>query len=202
MSATLRLGIRTFTLLEVQMNSVERIMHYATNIDTEPPAIIEACRPGFGWMATPVQVELRSVSARHRPGMPRILKSISISIEPREKIGVVGRTGSGKSTLMLALFRMLDIEEGQIIINGIDISTIGLGDLRSRLCIIPQEPTLFSGLPSILLVFPAAWVASCVHAWGGGGGNFFLIPVSEGQPFLGKGIGEEIPRRTPAQGGC
>jgi len=82
---------------------------------------------------------------RYRPNTPLILKGINISISGGEKIGVVGRTGSGKSTLVQALFRLVEPAEGIMIVNGIDICTLGLHDLRSRFGIIPQEPVLFEG---------------------------------------------------------
>lgn len=82
---------------------------------------------------------------RYRHNTPLVLKGITLSILGGEKIGVVGRTGSGKSTLIQALFRIVEPSEGKIIIDGIDICTLGLHDLRSRFGIIPQEPVLFEG---------------------------------------------------------
>lgn len=82
---------------------------------------------------------------RYRPKTPLVLKGISVTIEGGHKVGVVGRTGSGKSTLVLALFRLVEASGGRILIDGVDISEIGLTDLRTRLSIIPQEPTLFDG---------------------------------------------------------
>lgn len=74
-----------------------------------------------------------------------VLKSVSFSIEPGEKIGIVGRSGSGKTTLLVSLMRMTELSEGQILVDDLDISTIGLRDLRSRIAIIPQEPVLLTG---------------------------------------------------------
>ena len=88
---------------------------------------------------------MQNLKLRYRPGLPLVLKGISCEIKAQEKVGVVGRTGAGKSSLMLALFRLVEMAEGTILIDGIDISKLGLQDLRERLAIIPQDPTLFTG---------------------------------------------------------
>lgn len=82
---------------------------------------------------------------RYRPDTPLVLQGISCIFEGGHKIGIVGRTGSGKTTLIGALFRLVDPAGGKIIIDGLNIATIGLHDLRSRFGIIPQDPTLFHG---------------------------------------------------------
>lgn len=82
---------------------------------------------------------------RYRPNTPLVLKGISLTIHGGEKIGIVGRTGSGKSTLVQVLFRMVEPASGKIVIDGINICSLGLHDLRSRFGIIPQEPVLFEG---------------------------------------------------------
>lgn len=91
------------------------------------------------------KIKFENYSVRYRPNTPLVLKNISIEIQPGEKIGIVGRTGSGKSTICLCLFRILEAESGKILIDGMDISKITLKSLRSSLTIIPQDPTLIEG---------------------------------------------------------
>ena len=90
-------------------------------------------------------VQLKHYSTRYRPGLDLVLHDVSLDISAGEKIGIVGRTGAGKSTISLSLFRLIEPADGSIIIDGIDTSSIGLYDLRGRLTIIPQDPVLFSG---------------------------------------------------------
>lgn len=90
-------------------------------------------------------MEFKNYSTRYRPGLDLVLQDISIQIKPHEKIGIVGRTGAGKSSLTLALFRIIESTSGSIFIDNIDIKTLGLHDLRSRITIIPQDPVLFAG---------------------------------------------------------
>lgn len=90
-------------------------------------------------------MKIFSKQIRYRPDTPLVLRGINCTFEGGHKIGIVGRTGSGKTTLIGALFRLVEPAGGKIIVDGIDISTIGLHDLRSRFGIIPQDPTLFNG---------------------------------------------------------
>jgi ABC-type multidrug transport system fused ATPase/permease subunit len=122
------------------MNAVERIVEFS-RIPTENlgGADVPAAWPTEG------RIEVRDLVVRYAADMPPILKGISFNINPNQRIGVVGRTGAGKSTLALALFRFLEAESGSIIFDGIDISKIRLSGLRSRLAIIPQDPKLFYG---------------------------------------------------------
>ncbi|KAJ3115025.1 hypothetical protein HK100_001489 [Physocladia obscura] len=140
----LQLCIRQYTDSEVQLVSIERLHYYATKVDTEAAGVIESNRPAADWPNAGI-VEFKNVSMRYQLGLPLVLNGISLKTKKHEKIGVVGRTGSGKSSLMLSIFRIIEIESGEIIIDGIPTKSIGLKDLRLRLSIIPQDPVLFSG---------------------------------------------------------
>ncbi|KAG5100253.1 hypothetical protein JHK82_045305 [Glycine max] len=123
--------------------SVERINQYM-HIPSEAEEVIEGNRPPLNWPDAG-KVEINDLQIRYRPEGPLVLHGITCTFEGGHKIGIVGRTGSGKSTLISALFRLMEPASGKIVVDGINISSIGLQDLRSRLCIIPQDPTLFNG---------------------------------------------------------
>ncbi|XP_010468340.1 PREDICTED: ABC transporter C family member 8-like [Camelina sativa] len=134
---------RWYCTLSNSIISVERIKQYM-NIPEEAPAIVEDRRPPSSWPSTGT-IHLQDLKIRYRPNAPLVLKGISCTFREGTRVGVVGRTGSGKSTLISALFRLVEPASGCILIDGIDISKIGLKDLRMKLSIIPQEPTLFRG---------------------------------------------------------
>ena len=123
--------------------SVERVLEYAA-LPSEAPEIVSKKRPPISWPAQGA-VSFENFSTRYRPGLDLVLKNINLSIKPHEKIGVVGRTGAGKSSLTLALFRIIEPAEGHISIDDLNTSSIGLMDLRRRLAIIPQDAALFEG---------------------------------------------------------
>ncbi|KAG1326252.1 ABC transporter C family member 14 [Cocos nucifera] len=129
--------------IENRMVSVERIKQFC-NIPSEAAWELKDRLLPPNW-PNKGDVIIKDLKVRYRPNTPLVLKGISISIHGGEKIGVVGRTGSGKSTLIQALFRIVEPSGGQIIIDGVDICTLGLHDLRSHFGIIPQEPVLFEG---------------------------------------------------------
>ncbi|RFU75401.1 atp-dependent bile acid permease [Trichoderma arundinaceum] len=135
--------VRQYGMNEQNMNSMERVKEYL-DVEQEAEAIIDDSRPPKNWPAKG-GVEFVKYSTRYRAELDPVLREISLKINPREKVGIVGRTGAGKSSLTLAIFRALEADSGSIIIDGIDISKIGLQDLRENITIVPQDPTLFMG---------------------------------------------------------
>ncbi|XP_022727516.1 ABC transporter C family member 5-like isoform X2 [Durio zibethinus] len=135
--------ILSFCKLENKIISIERIYQYS-QIPSEALPVIENSRPPSSWPESGT-VELLDLKVRYGENLPVVLHGVTCAFPGGKKIGIVGRTGSGKSTLIQALFRLIEPAGGRIIIDKIDISTIGLHDLRSRLSIIPQDPTLFEG---------------------------------------------------------
>jgi ATP-binding cassette, subfamily C (CFTR/MRP), member 1 len=143
----LKHGVRMIASIEAQMNSVERVLYYTNKIMVEPPEYTDRDPSPENWPSAGA-IEFLDVSMRYRDG-PLVLKNVSMKIRPGERIGVCGRTGSGKSSLMIALFRITEIEhaqdmDGAVLIDGVNISDIGTTTLRQNLSIIPQEPVIFS----------------------------------------------------------
>ncbi|KAM9837505.1 ATP-binding cassette sub-family C member 3 isoform 2-T2 [Aulostomus maculatus] len=135
--------VRMTSDLENNIVAVERVKEYSET-KTEAPWEVEDKKPPPGW---PIQgnVEFHNYSVRYREGLDLVLKNLTLSVKGGEKVGIVGRTGAGKSSMTLCLFRILEAAAGEISIDEVKISEIGLHDLRSKLTIIPQEPVLFSG---------------------------------------------------------
>ena len=135
--------VRMVTDMETQIVSVERIEEY-TELPSEAPSHIPDTQPSESWPFKG-DIAINQIVMRYRPELEPVIKELSVHILPGEKVGVVGRTGAGKSSLVLCLMRIIELERGSIEIDGVDISKIGLEDLRSKIAIIPQEPLLFSG---------------------------------------------------------
>ncbi|MBN3303875.1 MRP1 protein, partial [Amia calva] len=142
-TASLNWLVRMSSELETNIVAVERVKEYG---DTEKEASwqLEDSGPPQGW-PTVGRIEMRNFCLRYREDLELALRDITVTIEGGEKVGIVGRTGAGKSSLTLGLFRIIESGGGEISIDGVDIAGLGLHDLRSRITIIPQDPVLFSG---------------------------------------------------------
>ncbi|KAF4399164.1 hypothetical protein G4B88_023758 [Cannabis sativa] len=136
-------SIQSHCTLTNYMISVERLNQYMC-IPSEASEVIDENRPPSNWPNVGA-IEIHDLQIRYRANSPFVVDGISCRFKGGHKIGIVGRTGSGKSTLIGALFRLVEPSGGKIVVDGIDISTIGLHDLRSRFGVIPQDPTLFNG---------------------------------------------------------
>ena len=135
--------VRLYSVNEQNMNSVERVKEYI-EIEQEAKAIIDEARPASNWPSQGA-IQFMNYTTRYRSDLDPVLKNLTFGIQPGERVGIVGRTGAGKSSLALALFRGLEAEEGKIVIDDVDIGLIGLQDLRGAITIVPQDPTLFTG---------------------------------------------------------
>ncbi|KAJ3268564.1 hypothetical protein HDV01_002582 [Terramyces sp. JEL0728] len=150
------------------MNSAERMIYYTDSLESERPRVIQSHVVAEERVSKEVEqlgvadgqielrkltpqwpenghIQVRNLQFRYLPNLPLVLKNVSFDISAGEKVGIVGRTGAGKSTIITTLLRMVEFESGNIIIDGVDTCKIGLHDLRSKLAVIPQEPVLFSG---------------------------------------------------------
>jgi ABC-type multidrug transport system fused ATPase/permease subunit len=139
-------SIMQLTAVEASLNTVERIEEYCQPTREEPweaiDVVSEAAAADPEWPAAG-GVTLENVRVTYRPGLPMVLKGVSITFPAGKRCGVVGRTGSGKSTLLSALFRLVPVE-GRIFVDGIDLGLLSLERVRQSLCIIPQDPVLFA----------------------------------------------------------
>uniref|UniRef100_A0A8C6UP06 Multidrug resistance-associated protein 1 n=1 Tax=Neogobius melanostomus TaxID=47308 RepID=A0A8C6UP06_9GOBI len=137
LTASLNWLVRMSSDLETNIVAVERVREYS-HTDKEPRS------PPDPWPSAGC-IQIRNFGLRYRQDLDMAIHNVSISITGGEKVGIVGRTGAGKSSLTMGLFRIIEASEGQILIDGVDISQLGLHQLRSRITIIPQDPVLFSG---------------------------------------------------------
>ncbi|XP_046853330.1 ATP-binding cassette sub-family C member 5-like isoform X2 [Xenia sp. Carnegie-2017] len=143
-SGLLQFTVRLSAETEAIFTSVERVLHYIDNLKSEAPSSIPDKTPDEHWPSMG-SLSMTGVKMKYRENLPLVLKGITCNIKAQEKIGIVGRTGSGKSSIGVVLFRLVEPVEGIITIDGIDTLKIGLDDLRSKLSIIPQDPVLFIG---------------------------------------------------------
>lgn len=139
-NSAISIALRQYSNLELNMNATERVIEYS-NIEIENQGGLDA---PAAW-PTEGRIEVQDIVVSYAPDLPPVLNGLTFTVEKNQRVGVVGRTGAGKSSLTLALFRFLEARKGSISIDGIDIAKIKLHDLRSRLAIIPQDPVLFSG---------------------------------------------------------
>ncbi|KAF8935585.1 hypothetical protein BGZ47_009878 [Haplosporangium gracile] len=133
--------LSTSCQIQTSIVSIERVREYA-NLTPEARDVIPDSKTGPDWPQAGA-IELKDYSVRYREGLDLVLKDVNVTIQSGERVGIVGRTGAGKSSVTLALFRIIEAAQGSIVLDGTDISTLGLHELRSRLTIIPQEPFLF-----------------------------------------------------------
>ena len=141
--------LRLASLAENRLNAVERVGTYI-ELPSEAPPIVESNRPPLGWPSSG-SIKFEDVVLRYRPELPPVLHGLSFTVLPSDKAGIVGRTGAGKSSMINALFRIVELERGRIMIDDYDVRKFGLMDLR-KVGIIPQSPVLFSGKPCLRCV--------------------------------------------------
>ncbi|KAK3927988.1 Multidrug resistance-associated protein 5 [Frankliniella fusca] len=127
-----------------RFTSAERVLEYSSDLPEEAPKHIDQSPKPNNW-PDKGDIKMENVELRYRPGLPLVLQSVSAHIQGGEKIGVVGRTGAGKSSLISTFLRLTELAGGRILIDDVDISLLGLQELRSAIAIIPQDPVLFEG---------------------------------------------------------
>ena len=134
---------------EAQIVAVERVVQYGA-VESEASALVKDHEPAHDWPQEG-SIKFENTAMRYRKGLPLVLKNLNREIKPQQKVGVVGRTGAGKSSLLLVLLRLVEPERNvggrraRLIVDGMNILEMGLDHLRSRISIIPQDPVLFTG---------------------------------------------------------
>lgn len=136
--------LRTYADVEININAVERVQEYIDGTVQEPVPEIPENDPPASWPEHG-EIEVKDLALRYAANLPQVIKGISFHVRAGEKVGVVGRTGAGKSTIITSFFRFIEPDSGTINIDGVNIGKIGLNRLRRGLTIIPQDPTLFTG---------------------------------------------------------
>jgi ATP-binding cassette subfamily C (CFTR/MRP) protein 1 len=136
-------AVRSASDVESNITSVERVLGY-THLTPEAPYEIEENKPASSWPQEGA-ITFKNYTAKYRPELKPSLNDINLHVKGGDNVGICGRTGAGKSSVTLALFRILEPFAGQIFIDGVDITTIGLADLRHKVTIVPQSPQMFEG---------------------------------------------------------
>ncbi|MCP9261934.1 Multidrug resistance-associated protein 1 [Dirofilaria immitis] len=187
----LNFAVRYISELEMNIVAVERVKEYA-EASMEAEWRIDQFKPANDWPSKG-QISFQNYSTYYHPELDLVLRQLNAFITPAEKIGIVGRTGAGKSSLALALFRIIEPVKGTILIDGVDISVIGLHDLRSNLTIIPQDPVIFSGTlrfnldPSHIYSDQEIWAALELADL-----KTFVLNLAEGLEYQISESGEDI----------
>ncbi|KAJ2008341.1 ATP-binding cassette glutathione S-conjugate transporter ycf1 [Coemansia thaxteri] len=145
-SMLVKLSSLTFSDIGIMqiLPSLSRFFVYTEQLAHEAPYIIKRARLAANWPAQGI-IEFKNYSMRYRSELDTVLNQLTLTINSREKVGIVGRTGAGKSSLIYALLRLVEPAEGGVFIDGVDTSTLGLYDLRSNISVVPQDPVLFEG---------------------------------------------------------
>lgn len=162
-------AIRQSAQAETFLTSVERLHHYTT-LPAEGEARNPSYRPPPGWPDRG-EIQVQDLHVRYREDLPVVLRGVGFTIAAGRKVGVVGRTGSGKSSFLAALLRLNEIVGGDIVVDGVSLTRLGLADARGGVAWIPQQPDLFAGtLRCVVCVFFGGgwldWVGICVYECG------------------------------------
>ena len=145
MTSFLKMTTQMSAELESKMTSVERVYSYIDTIEQEPPALIDDERQAPAEWPAQGAIEFKDAVMKYREGTDPVLRGVTFKVPGGSRVGIVGRTGAGKSSVLVALFRLQELCEGSILVDGVEIRGLGLLELRSALTIIPQDPVVFTG---------------------------------------------------------